>query len=211
MRLLLVRHGETEQNIAGCMQGHQPGVLTERGKTQAQALASRLKDEVIHYAFTSDLARAIDTAEFIRQFHPNLTIEPTPAIRERALGIYEGQPGHLYYEGFVKSGAERTQFKPEGGESILDVLNRTNAFLEKIRALPTDSNILICTHGGVITTLLATLLDGTAEEMLSYNFRNCSITIVDINNNVISLKAFNSIDHMVGIEVVVDKSEKMDA
>ena len=208
MRLFLIRHGETEQNISGYIQGQQPGVLTERGKLQAQALAQRLKSERFDYAFSSDLARAVDTLKSVLKFHPDLQIIREPAIRERALGVYEGRPGQCYHDEFIQSGLDRLAFKPEGGESSLDLARRTGEFLQRMQKLPPESQVLICTHGGPITTILAALLDAAIEEMLLHNFHNTSLTIVDMINGMISVKCFNSIDHLEGIKVAADRRDE---
>ena len=105
MRLFIVRHGETEQNAAGVIQGHQPGVLSARGQRQVQALADRLRAESIDIAYCSDLARAVDTMEPIRRIHANLIVKLCPEIRERCLGVFDGRHGQYYHEAFVQSGA----------------------------------------------------------------------------------------------------------
>ena len=66
--------------------GHNPGKLSSLGIEQARKLAERLKDEKIDVIFSSDLARAADTAKEIAKFHPNIPLELTKDIRERFLG-----------------------------------------------------------------------------------------------------------------------------
>ena len=63
MRLILTRHGQTEENVKRILQGHMPGKLTPLGIEQAKKLASRLKDENIDAIYSSDLARTTDTTK----------------------------------------------------------------------------------------------------------------------------------------------------
>ena len=69
MRIILVRHGETEDNKKRIIQGHLPGKLSDKGIEQARKVANRLKNEKVDYIFSSDLDRAKSTAEEIAKFH----------------------------------------------------------------------------------------------------------------------------------------------
>ncbi len=74
MKLIITRHGETEENRTGIVQGHLPGQLSESGIEQAQKLALRLKGEKIDVIYSSDLDRASDTAKEIAKDHPSVPI-----------------------------------------------------------------------------------------------------------------------------------------
>ena len=91
MILIITRHGETIENKQGIMQGHLPGTLSEHGIEQAKKLAERLKEEKIDFIYSSDLARAADTAKEIAKFHPNISINFTKELRERNLGELQGR------------------------------------------------------------------------------------------------------------------------
>lgn len=196
IRLLLVRHGETEENAAGIVQGHLPGKLTERGRRQAELLAARLAAESIDALYTSDLARAAHTAAAIVRAAPKLHLQTDAALRERALGVYEGRHGQHYYDDFQASGRPRWEFKPAGGESIREVQARSDAFLKRVIPRHPGQSVLFCTHGGIITTLLATLVDASLEEMLVHRFRNTSLTVVEVQNGLVRVPMFNSVDHL---------------
>jgi len=91
MKLILVRHGETEENKKGILQGHLPGKLTELGRDQAKKLALRLKDEKIDAIFSSDLARASDTTREIAKYHPNVPLFFVEELREKNQGSLTGK------------------------------------------------------------------------------------------------------------------------
>lgn len=75
MKLIITRHGETEENKAGIIQGYLPGHLSKTGIEQAKKVVLRLKDEKIDFIYSSDLDRAANTAKEIAKFHPDVPIE----------------------------------------------------------------------------------------------------------------------------------------
>src|SRR5262249_54302924 len=82
MKLYLVRHGLTEENVSRVIQGWNPGKLSALGIEQAERLAWRLKDVRFDAIYSSDSRRAADTARIIARFH-NSPIRFTAALRER--------------------------------------------------------------------------------------------------------------------------------
>jgi broad specificity phosphatase PhoE len=196
MELFLVRHGETESNATGLLQGQQQGALSQRGRHQAKAVATRLQAETFSHLFSSDLLRAKETCSEIALPHSHLPIRESPLLRERALGEWEGKTGQAYFDALIASGRSRVDFLPVGGESIRDVQRRTDRFLDDLRSLPPESSLLICTHGGVITTMLATLLEASLEEMLSHRFLNTSVSQLSVEPHGVVLKRFNCVEHL---------------
>lgn len=89
MKIILTRHGRTVENDAGILQGHMQGQLNEKGILQAQKVAVRLSGEIIHHAYSSDLARAADTTREILKFHPSVPVEFTEELREVYLGEWQ--------------------------------------------------------------------------------------------------------------------------
>ena len=90
MRLLLVRHGETDWNAAGRIQGCTDTPLNARGRAQAAALAEKLRSsERAEALYTSPLRRAAETAEIIGSAL-GLRPEPVEALREISFGVWEG-------------------------------------------------------------------------------------------------------------------------
>src|SRR5579871_641611 len=89
LRLYIVRHGETEWNRDGRVQGHTDVPLSGEGIEQARRVAERLSREPISAVWSSDLARALDTARAIAAPH-DLEVHSTPLLRETMLGEWEG-------------------------------------------------------------------------------------------------------------------------
>src|ERR1044071_2137793 len=91
-QVIIVRHGETEWNLKLIRQGHLDSPLTPRGVAQAKALAERLLSERFSKLYSSDLGRAVQTAQTIADLTGHEIITD-PRLRERHLGIFQGLSG----------------------------------------------------------------------------------------------------------------------
>jgi probable phosphoglycerate mutase len=91
MKLIITRHGETEENKQGILQGQMHGKLSNLGIEQAKKLAKKLSGEKLNIIYSSDLARASDTAKEIVKFHPNINLVLAKELREKDQGSYTGK------------------------------------------------------------------------------------------------------------------------
>ena len=91
IEIVAIRHGETEANKLGIIQGQTNTQLDAVGKAQAAAAAWRLRHEKFDLMLASDLDRAMDTAQAILQYHPGLPLQKEPLLREWNLGILQGK------------------------------------------------------------------------------------------------------------------------
>jgi broad specificity phosphatase PhoE len=177
-RLILVRHGETEENISGTVQGHLPGRLSAIGRQQIQKLGSRLKNESIDIIYSSDLARARETALAIHQYH-SCPIEYRTEIRERGFGIYEGRIWEDFDGDRMIKAESREDYRPQGGESLRDVQERARQFLSFLREAHPDKSVLVCAHGGFNRMFLGVLLEKGPREMMLQEQSNTCVNIFD--------------------------------
>ena len=119
-RILLVRHGETDWNASGRIQGHSDTPLNAAGRQQAQRAAQRLAPEPVRALYSSDLARAFETATIIGE-PLGLTVVTSPRLRERQYGAWEGLTSAeiqaRYPEQFAMWRARSTDFAPPQGET----------------------------------------------------------------------------------------------
>lgn len=178
MKLYITRHGETEENVNGIIQGHNPGKLTIRGIEQAKRLALRLRDEHFDAIYSSDLQRAVDTARYISQFH-STPIVYTPEIRERNLGILHGRPLEELRHAEEHSRVPIIDYTPKGGESFRDLHNRAARFLKELHVKYTQETILLISHGGWNRMLLGIVMGKNIEESLGIIQANTCVNIVE--------------------------------
>jgi len=159
IQIILVRHGETEWNRIQRFQGRSDLPLNQKGKEQAHALASALKNESIAAIYASPLARAIETARHIGRFHPSAPLLEEEGLIEMDLGDFDGMEARLWatkHLEFLKAWEKNpAHLKMPGGECLQEVQHRAVDTLERIsQQYEPGSALLICTHNFVIVSLL---------------------------------------------------------
>ena len=185
MKLIIVRHGETEENIKGISQGQTHGKLTAKGKRSARRLASLLKKEKIDIIFSSDLGRVVYTTKQISKFH-KVPVYYVKDLRERHMGNFQGKRRELLHGAQEKSGLSHTKFRPKGGESLIDVRNRTKSFLDKLSKKYKSKNILLSTHGGVIRCIISIYFGIPLEGTRTILPKNSGMLILDVQKSKIN-------------------------
>jgi len=164
MRLTIIRHGETRENVQKTIQGHLPGHLTDKGKQQAQDAADELRGRSFDAIYCSDIRRCLDTAKPIRAALPNIPFHTDVLLRERNGGSLEGQP--LALLDVHKEQGDWYSFRlPGGGESWDDVRARQVPFLNKLIESYPDGSILIITHRGPLRGIRSLLENKSQEEI----------------------------------------------
>ncbi len=139
---LLVRHGQTDWNVAKKLQGHTDIPLNETGRAQAEEAGKILIDHPFDLCISSDLQRAYVTASYLTK----LEIQTDVRLRERSFGIDEGSSYKSYHEATFH------------GEGHLNTLKRIYGCLEEKALKHPKKQILVTTHGGVLKSILIDLL-----------------------------------------------------
>jgi broad specificity phosphatase PhoE len=140
--LLLVRHGETDWNAEGRLQGHTDRPLNDYGRRQAAALAAQLAQERLDAVYASDLARARETATIVAAAL-GLPVELDPDLREKDWGTWEG---------LTSTERDRVEFV---GESTEAHRTRMLAALRRIAERHPAGRVLVVTHGGSVRRVQA--------------------------------------------------------
>jgi len=195
MRLIAVRHGETEENASGTLQGHLPGELSDKGKEQVKKLAERLKNEKIDHIFASDLARTRDTARAIAQFH-DVPLEFRKELRERHMGQLTGQHHSLIEKERGEKDLARHEYRPQGGESYRDVRDRLSGFLDYLKKNFMSKDILLVAHGGVNRVLISLITDKSLEEAAHQSQDNTAVNIFEITEQGNTTITLNDTAHL---------------
>jgi probable phosphoglycerate mutase len=166
--LYLVRHGQTEYNRKGIVQGRCiDSVLNATGRQQAAALARRFANVALDAVYASTLRRARQTAEVVAERHPILgrgAVRCDADLEEMSWGCLEGEPttdAVLDIFDDVKSAwrAGRFERKVEGGESALDVQTRALRAVRRILQAQAGGAVLVVAHGRFLRVLIVSLLD----------------------------------------------------
>jgi len=191
MKLYITRHGETEWNIEGRIQGWGNSNLTEKGIENAIKLGDRLKNVSFDYIFSSPLGRAVDTAKWIKG-EKNAPIVLKESLKEMGFGVWEGMKHSQVDEMYP---TERYNFKNKphlyknmNGESFTDILYRAKQFLSEVTGMSKCENILMVSHAVYIKAIYSVIKNYTIESFWNPPFINDTcLTILDIKDNEISI------------------------
>jgi len=186
----LIRHGLTDWNALGKIQGQSDIPLNEEGRKQAALLAERLKHEPYSWDFviTSGLLRAQETGEIIAASLGIPVYDPDSRLMERAFGQVEGL-----------TAAEREtlwgmdwNLKDLGQEKDHEVQARALAFLTELGERYPDKNVLVVSHGGLLAQLYRVLYQDKFTERIG----NLSLTILEKDEQAWEPRLYNCLKHL---------------
>lgn len=165
--LHLVRHGQSEWNLTGRLQGQTARVpLTAVGRAQARAAASMLQDKGVSAIYSSDLLRALATAELIGQVL-RLDVHATPDLRERGYGELEGSLSKDILAAHPDVDWTDPDVRIGGGESVRDVHLRLVRALAAVLDRHRNDSVVIVSHGDTIRIAIAGL-QGTGPDSVPW-------------------------------------------
>jgi broad specificity phosphatase PhoE len=183
MLIRLVRHGESEGNFAGSLQGSRFDTpLSARGRRQAEALAIRLADEGIDAAWASPMVRARETASIVAAPH-GITLSIDADLVEFDWGAWSGRPFDGVLEQEVSAVRARwrageTDLAPAGGESPAKAALRAARFLGRLKTTGARAPLVVA-HGRFNRIFMAVLLGRPLSRMDEIRQRNGSLSVFE--------------------------------
>lgn len=201
--VLLIRHGQSRGNAERRFGGHTATPLSARGRRQAEATARTLKSESLTAIYSSDLARAMETAKALSNL-TRLPVNGTSAFRERSVGVMEG----LTFEDAAEQHPEqyaallRRDFEHvlTGGESYRQLLDRSREKLDEIIAEHRGGKIAVFSHTGTICILALHLmgaLDAPELKPVWISSANCGITRFELREDgFVKVLTVNDTSHL---------------
>lgn len=189
MRIYFTRHGETEWNKLGIIQGQLDSALTSEGIEMGRRLGEMSKDLNFDRVYSSDLGRAYDTARLIC---PDREIIKTPLLREIDVGSWSGKnikdvkvEDEVLYKKYFE---DPKNYKRPDGESIHDLRDRVEKFFEEAVYPNEDENILIVTHGVTIVAIYSLMENIPIEDFWSNRVRrNGEFNIADCEDGTFKI------------------------
>ena len=210
LRLLFIRHGETQWNRESRFQGIRDIPLNENGKKQGQKAADFLKEININFGVSSPLLRPKETAEIILKYHPNITLDLRQPLEEICHGLWEGKleseieadfPGMLQQ---WKDAPETVQM-PEG-ETLQQVWDRAVAcWQEIVKDYSQDANPktgIVVAHDAINKVILCHLLGLQPANFWNIKQGNGCVSVIDYPKGVEGhpvLQAINITTHLGGV------------
>jgi probable phosphoglycerate mutase len=190
-RIGLIRHGITMWNTERRAQGQSDIPLNETGKLQALALANRLLYQEWEYIFSSDLSRALETAEIIARL---LGKQVQVDIRLREM--YKGETEGTTLEERINKWGSNWEKLPLGLEDEQSITQRGISFINEVTLSLEGKSILIVSHGALFEMLLKNLLP---DIQLNGPLNNTSITIINKNDSDWKCELLNCTEHLESI------------
>ncbi len=149
MKLYVVRHGQTDQNVLGLVQGDTESDLTEKGREEAKALQELVESLNIDVVVSSPLRRALDTAKLITNNKKEIIIDER--LIERDFGLSEGKP--VDEELTVKYWDFRLNTDINQVEKVQDLMFRITEFIEDMRNKYDDKKVLVVAHSAILRAI----------------------------------------------------------
>ncbi len=202
IRLLLVRHGETNWNRDQRFQGQIDIPLNPKGEEQGKQAAEFLRNIKIDRAFSSTLQRPLQTAKIILSAHPDIEIKLLDLLKEISHGDWEGKLEAEIEAGYPGELAQ-WQKHPEtvqmpNGENLDDVWNRVaQAWQQIVEAVPAGETGLVVAHDAVNKAILCQLFGLTPASFWAFKQGNGAVSVIDYPQGTVpSLQAMNITTHL---------------
>ena len=198
--IYIVRHGQTEWNLLGKTQGHGNSDLTPKGIEQAELLADSMTKYPIDYIYSSDLGRAYQTAEIIRN-KLNIEVEKTEALREMNFGTWEGR----IIKDIIEEDPELYKMwrnephiaKIPQGETLSQIKERTDAFIKEINEKYDGKHIVLVTHSLCARIMLLSFLDSDVKNIYRINQANTALNIIELRDYGPVVMKMNDTTHII--------------
>lgn len=186
MKLYLIRHGQTDWNTAGKIQGSTDIPLNEKGLAQAACLAKGMEGRPVARVYTSPLQRAAKTGEALAHAQ-HVKIEPVEGLREVGFGAWEGKNwdtvSREYPDDFRRWVDDPFAVAPSGGEPQMQIRKRCGMAMDYIvgQAERLKGDVAVVSHGAALAYILEWLMkDVPLDQEIIVG--NASITTVDYDN-----------------------------
>ncbi len=178
----IVRHGQTNWNILGKTQGHGNSDLTAKGIEQATELAESIVNYPIDYIYSSDLGRAVQTAQILGD-KLNIKVEETEALREMGFGEWEGllidEIKTNYANVYTTWRNEPHLAQIPGGETLHLIKDRVDSFIQSLNEKYDNKHILLVTHSVTVRVMLLAFLNSGMENIYRIKQDNTALNIVE--------------------------------
>ena len=200
--ITIVRHGETEWNVAMRLQGKQDSAFTIKGEQQVLKVAEALQYRKFDVLISSDLGRAMKTAQAINKYHSHQIIL-SEKFRERNFGVMEGLTLKQIKERFPEvHGGYKTraeEFQVPEGESLVQFAARVDDGLNEIVKEHPGKRILLVAHGGVLDCMLRMTFEIPLGTTRNFSIYNAAINAFSFEDGVWKLEEWGNTDHFNGM------------
>ena len=201
-RIIAVRHGETDWNVATRIQGQLDIALNDTGHWQAERAAEALAEDAIAVLYSSDLVRAAATADAISR-RIGLPVRHDAGLRERHFGLFQGRTVaevEALHPVLVKRWkAREPDFEPEGAESLRTFYARSIDTTHRLAAAHPGQTIVLVAHGGVLDCLYRAACGMPIEAPRTWQLGNASINRLLFTGERLTMIGWGDTQHLEGV------------
>jgi probable phosphoglycerate mutase len=198
-RFYVVRHGQTEWNEVGRLQGHSNSPLSALGLDQVQRVAQRFEGLDIDALYSSDLGRALQSAEPIARVLQR-AIHKESRLRERSLGIFEGltrsEAAERFPDVYPRHRSDDAEFTIPHGQSVSAHAAQVLQALKEIAERHVDKNVALVTHGGPLSVLFRTCVQLPLATARCFGLPNAALNIFDYKAGKLKLVCWGDRAHL---------------
>lgn len=205
--LFAVRHGETEWNLVGKQQGHLDSPLTETGVAQAEAVAEGLADRGVEIMYSSDLGRAMATAQVIAS-RLGMPVHADERLRERHLGSMQGMTKAEFQreapDEFAAFDSGDPEYRFPGGESARQRYERCVLGTAELASRHPGQRVLVVAHGGVLSSYFYRATLTPLSEPRRFSIFNAAINCFTVADDTWRLDTWGDVAHLRGMSTLDD-------
>ncbi len=198
MTIVLVRHGESEGNVRRIFQGWLDSGLTDLGRRQAEAEGARFASEPVAAGYSSNLARARDTASAVARHHA-LDVTEVPALREYGYGEAQGLTWEEVAARWPVAPGDIGSRAIPGEEGFPPFRARVVAAWQPLAERHADELAICVVHGGTINQIVSHVLGLASDVRAPIRVVNCAASFIETTDARSSIRSMNESCHLEGI------------
>jgi len=198
-RICIIRHGETDWNVEKRIQGHTDIPLNENGRAQAMAMAFNAAHQRFQAIYSSDLARAQETAWVLAQ-REGLEVKLLPQLRERHFGVFQGitaaQGAELHPAAYAYYVARDLEYDFETGESLRGFAERVSEGIDWLLRHHSGQTIAAVSHSGVLDVVYRRATGRPLHTPRDFRIPNCALNWFHFDGQGWHLEAWGDRHHL---------------
>jgi broad specificity phosphatase PhoE len=199
LEIYLVRHGQTDGNLQGFYQSRIDSPLNRNGKIQVLKLAERLKNTDFQIVLSSDLSRALQTAEILLDGR-NIPLRMDPGLSELNLGMLDGMlvsDMEKEYPDFVRKWRSKPSgIRWPGGESLSALQKRAWKVVSESLLLCPEGRILVVSHAFTLISIICKFLRISLNSFRIFRLSEASLTVITKQPSGFQISVMNDTSHM---------------
>ncbi len=194
LKFILIRHATTQANEHKKLSGFHESEISQKGKSEIEALTKELGNYTIDAIYTSPSRRALETVQQIADKH-GLSTQIIEELREIYFGDFEGLSFQMISERYPDEMAKMIElgdhYSYPSGESLVQSYERVSKRVDHMKKVHKEQTVLICAHAGTLRNILSHLIIRSPKLHWHFKIDNASLTVVTIEDDFAVIEKLN--------------------